>query len=308
MKDYNELIAQLKEILNVSNIYTNVSMKKHTTFRAGGNADVLVTPDTYEQVREVIKLCIQSDIEYFLIGKGSNILVRDGGIRGVVIKLSKLDKIDISDDKIIAQSGASLIKTAIKSAKEGLTGLEFASGIPGTIGGAAAMNAGAYGGEISDIIENVVVIDNDFNIVTLSKEELNFSYRHSIIQELGYIVLEVTLKLKKGDNEQIKNKIDELTEKRTEKQPLEYPSAGSTFKRPPGYFAGKLVQDCGLKGYEIGNAQVSEKHSGFIINKGNATAKQIVDLIQYVQQIVLNKFNVKLETEVKIIGEQKKGN
>jgi UDP-N-acetylmuramate dehydrogenase len=306
MGDYKELITQLKEILNISNINTNVSMKKHTTFRAGGNADVLVTPETYEQVRDVIKLCVENEVNYFLLGKGSNILVRDGGIRGVVIKLSKLDKIDITDDKVIAQSGASLIKTAIKSAKEGLTGLEFASGIPGTIGGAVTMNAGAYGGEMANVIENVVIVDNDFNIVTLSRKELNFSYRHSVVQDHGYIVLEVTFKLEKGDYKQIKNKINELTEKRTQKQPLEYASAGSTFKRPLGYFAGKLVQDCGLKGYKIGDAEVSEKHSGFIINKGNATANQIIDLIHYVQQIVLKKFNVKLETEVKIIGQEKK--
>lgn len=300
----DELIRQLKEILHSSNIKIDEPMKNHTTFKVGGNADILVTPDSYEQVRDVIKLCKENNINYFLIGKGSNILVRDGGIRGVVIKLSKLDRIDIMDSKVVAQSGASLISTAIKASKEGLTGLEFASGIPGSIGGAVTMNAGAYGGEMSNIIESSVIIDDELNIVTLSNKELELSYRNSAVQKYGYIVLEVTLKLEKDDYKQIKSRIDELTKKRTEKQPLEFASAGSTFKRPEGYYAGKLIQDSGLKGYSVGDAQVSIKHSGFVINKGNASAKDVLEVIKHVQDTVLNKFNVKLETEVKIIGEE----
>ncbi|KYH35394.1 UDP-N-acetylenolpyruvoylglucosamine reductase [Clostridium tepidiprofundi DSM 19306] len=303
MNQYNKFIIQLKELIGSENIENDVPMKNHTTFKVGGNSDIMVTPETYEQVRDIIKLCKNSSISYFVMGKGSNILVKDGGIRGVVIKLTKLDKIQIDNDIVTAQAGASLISLSLKTAKKSLTGLEFASGIPGSVGGAVAMNAGAYGGDISKIIVSAVVIDDNLNIVKINRNELELSYRDSVVLKKGYVVLEAVFKLEKGNIDEINSTISDLTRRRKEKQPLEYASAGSTFKRPEGYYAGKLIQDSGLKGYSIGDAEVSEKHSGFIINKGNASAADLLSLISYVQKSVYKKFNVKLETEVKIIGE-----
>ncbi|SHH92547.1 UDP-N-acetylmuramate dehydrogenase [Clostridium collagenovorans DSM 3089] len=296
-------IQGLEGILEKSDINFDVPMKNHTTFRVGGNAEIFVTPESYEEVRNIIKLCKTHNMPYYIFGKGSNILVKDGGIKGVVIKLTKLKNISFEENKAIAQCGASLIEVSLAAAEKSLKGLEFASGIPGTVGGAVAMNAGAYDGDISKVIESALVIDDKGNIISLNKEELELTYRNSIVSRKGYIVLEATYSLEKGDYAEIKEKIAGFSKMRREKQPLEYPSAGSTFKRPEGYFAGKLIQDSGLKGYSIGEAQVSEKHSGFVINKGNATATEILELIHKVQDIVYNDYNVTLETEVKILGE-----
>lgn len=296
-------INELRKILGVENVVIDEPMKNHTSFKVGGPADVLVYPTNYDMITQVIKLCKEINVNYFILGNGSNLLVKDGGIRGVVIKFAKLNKITIDGEKIIAESGAKLNDVSAAALNSSLTGFEFASGIPGSIGGATTMNAGAYDGEMSKVLHSALVIDNKGEIRSLSKEELELSYRMSAILKYGYIVLQVTLKLKLGDKDKIKARIDELTQKRTDKQPLEYASAGSTFKRPEGYFASKLIQDAGLKGVHVGAAEVSEKHSGFLINKGGASAKDVLKLISLVQTKVHEKFGVELHTEVRIIGE-----
>ncbi|MCD2346337.1 UDP-N-acetylmuramate dehydrogenase [Clostridium guangxiense] len=298
-------VAELNKFMDEDDIKIDVPMKKYTSFKVGGNADVLITPKKYEDVSKIIDLCKINNINYYIVGNGSNILVKDGGLRGVVINLSKLNKITINGEELTAQGGASLGDVSIKSRDESLTGLEFACGIPGTVGGAVAMNAGAYNGEISDVIDSVLVMDNDGQILRLSSEKLELGYRTSIILKQNYIVLEASFKLQKGEYDKIAGRISDLMRRRREKQPLEYPSAGSTFKRPEGHFAAKLIQDSGLKGTQMGGAQVSDKHSGFIINKEDATAKDILDLIHFVQKTVKNKFNVELEPEVRIWGEDK---
>ena len=237
------------------------------------------------------------------MGNGSNLLVKDGGIRGVVIKLTGLTNLEVKDEEIKADCGVMLKELSDKALENSLTGLEFACGIPGSVGGAVFMNAGAYNGEIKNVIKEAEVITSSGEIITLSKDELELGYRTSKVMKDNSIVINATFKLEKGNKEEIKETIDDLTQKREEKQPLEYPSAGSTFKRPEGYFAGKLIQDSGLKGYSIGGAAVSSKHSGFVINKGNATAKDILDLIAYIQEKVKKQFGVELHTEVRIIGE-----
>ncbi|BDR68236.1 UDP-N-acetylmuramate dehydrogenase [Clostridium tetani] len=305
MNHYKDFISNLIENLGSENVKTNELMKNHTSFKVGGPVDILVTPESYEQVQYVIKHSRENNIPYFIMGNGSNLLVRDGGIRGLVIKFCKLNRIKIEDDKIIAQSGVLLSKVSNMAAKNNLEGLEFASGIPGSIGGALTMNAGAYNGEISQVIDSALVLDKSGEILNLSKEELELGYRTSSILKNGYVVLEAILKLSLGDSKNIYDRIKELTEKRKTKQPLEYPSAGSTFKRPQGYFAAKLIEESGLKGINVGDAEVSQKHSGFIINKGNASAKDILNLINIVQDTVKSKFDVELHTEVLIIGEDK---
>lgn len=298
-------MAELNKFMDEDDIKIDVPMKKYTSFKVGGNADLFVTPERYEDVKKIIDLCKSNNISYYIVGNGSNIIVRDGGLRGVVIKLSKLNNITVSGDRITAQGGASLGAVSLKSRDESLTGLEFACGIPGTIGGAVAMNAGAYNGEIVDTIESVLVMDNNGQIFTLNKDELELGYRTSAILKHNYIVLEANFKLEKGEHDKIAGRISDLMRRRREKQPLEYPSAGSTFKRPEGHFAAKLIQDSGLKGTQMGGAQVSDKHSGFIINKENATAKDILNLIHFVQETVKDKFDVELEPEVRIWGEDK---
>lgn len=298
-------VAELNKFMDEDDIKIDVPMKKYTSFKVGGNADLFITPKKYEEINKIMNLCKANNINYYIVGNGSNLLVKDGGIRGVVIKLSKLNKITIDGENITAQGGASIGTVSIKSRDESLTGLEFACGIPGTIGGAVAMNAGAYNGEISDVIESVLVMDNDGQILRLNNEELELGYRTSAILKHNYIVLEANFKLQKGEHEKIAGRISDLMRRRREKQPLEYPSAGSTFKRPEGQFAAKLIQDSGLKGTQMGGAQVSDKHSGFIINKENATAKDILDLINFVQKTVKDKFDVELEPEVRIWGEDK---
>ena len=284
-------------------VMQNEPMKKHTTFRIGGPADFYTEPDE-KQLPKLIGIAKECGIEVTIIGNGSNLLVGDGGIRGLVIGIGKgLSKIEVSDNKITAGAGAILAAVASKAAEASLGGMEFAAGIPGSIGGAVVMNAGAYGGEIKDIIVSVTVLTPDGQILKLSKEELDLSYRHSCVLEKGYIVLEAQLELFTKPQEQIRAYMAELRSKRVEKQPLEFPSAGSTFKRPEGYFAGKLVMDCGLRGYRVGDAQVSQKHCGFVINAGNATAADVMQLIKDVQERVMDQFGVQLEPEVKMIGE-----
>lgn len=296
-------INKLKEIVGLENVALDEPMKNHTSFKVGGPVDVMVFPTNYEMVRNVISLCNKDNVNYFILGNGSNLLVKDGGIRGVVIKFSKLNKVVVEGNKVIAESGAKLSDVSKAALNASLTGFEFACGIPGSIGGATTMNAGAYDGEMSRAIHSALVIDNHGEIRNLSKEELELSYRTSAILKYGYTVLQATLELAIGEQEKIKARIDQLTERRCERQPLEYASAGSTFKRPEGYFAGKLIQDAGLKGVHVGDAEVSEKHSGFIINKGNASAKDILELIALVQSKVHEAFGVDLHTEVRIIGE-----
>ena len=278
-------------------------MSSHITFRVGGNADCYIKP-SLEQLPKVIALCKQFDIPWMIIGNGSNLLVGDKGIRGVVVEMGKYaDKVTINEDTVTAEAGAMLAAVAKQAARASLTGMEFASGIPGTIGGAVVMNAGAYGGEMKDIITSVTVLTQEGDKKKLSLEELELSYRHSCIPENGYTVLEAELKLQVGEKENIEARMEELKTQRVTKQPLEYPSAGSTFKRPEGYFAGKLIEDTGLRGFQVGGAQVSEKHCGFVINKEHATAADIDNLIKEVQDRVEQKFGVRLETEVKYIGE-----
>lgn len=305
MDYFQDFVASLSNFIKKDNLQINVPMKKHTSFKVGGPVDVLVMPEKYDEVVKVIELCERYDVNYYIVGNGSNLLVKDGGIRGVVIKLLRLNKLQIGNDKIIAGCGVPLGFLSRKARDKSLTGLEFACGIPGSVGGAVAMNAGAYNGEISSIIESVLVIDNKGNMRRINKDELEFGYRTSIILKQKYVALEATFKLEKGDKEKISTRINDLMRRRIENQPLEYPSAGSTFKRPAGHFAAKLIQDSGLKGKSIGGAQVSEKHSGFIINKENATAKDILNLIKFVKHTVKSKFNVDLDPEVRIIGEDK---
>ncbi|WP_407668361.1 UDP-N-acetylmuramate dehydrogenase [Oceanobacillus damuensis] len=297
---YDKLI----QITSKSNVMVNELLKNHTYTRLGGKADFYVTPETYEQVQEVIRLANQENIAFTMLGNGSNLIVKDGGIRGIVMNLQKLSDIKTVGNTIIAQSGARIIDTSREALKEELTGLEFACGIPGSVGGALFMNAGAYGGEIKDVLTSTVVVDREGEILTLTADQLDLAYRTSNIPENGYIVLEATFTLEAGEYDAIKEVMDDLTNRRETKQPLEYPSCGSVFKRPPGHFAGKLIQDSELQGMQIGGAQVSLKHAGFIVNKDDATAKEYIDLIKYVQKTVKEKFDVKLEREVKIIGEE----
>jgi len=303
MKLKDSFIRSVIDVAGHENVKIDEPMKNHTSFKVGGPADVLVYPSNYEMVKDLINICKENKVDYFILGNGSNLIIRDGGIRGVVIKLGHLNKIVVDENLVSAQCGAKLYSVADQALKNSLSGLEFASGIPGSIGGATAMNAGAYDGEMAKVIESALAIDNEGNIRELNKGELEFGYRNSAILKYGYIVLETRMRLSNGDKAFIKERMDDLAERRKSKQPLEYASAGSTFKRPEGYFAGKLIQDSGLKGTSVGDAEVSEKHSGFIINKGNATAKDVLDLIEVVKAKVYEKFKVELHTEVRIIGE-----
>ena len=299
-----EIITRLEQILTKDRIRQNEPMKNHTTFRVGGPADIFLTPSA-EELPAVLSVCREEQMPVTVIGNGSNLLVGDQGIRGVVICIGfGMRGIRVDGEKIFLEAGVTLAAAAQQAAKAGLTGLEFASGIPGTFGGAVVMNAGAYGGEMKDVIVSVRVISEDGEILTLSKEELDLSYRHSVIPERGYLVIDGELLLtREKDPDQITERMEELKKKRIEKQPLEYPSAGSTFKRPEGYFAGKLIMDAGLRGFSVGGAAVSEKHCGFVINQGNATAADICALMDEVTRIVKEKYAVTLEPEVKKVGE-----
>ncbi|CDA29546.1 MULTISPECIES: UDP-N-acetylmuramate dehydrogenase [unclassified Eubacterium (in: firmicutes)] len=293
---------RLKLIAGDSNVRCDEPMSSHCTFRAGGTAKYYVIPDEYKKVRDVLRLCVEENIPYYVIGNGSNLLVQDDGFDGVIIEIdSALAKIEINGNEIVAKAGAKLSKIAVKALNESLTGFEFAHGIPGNLGGAVTMNAGAYGGEMKDVLKWVKVLDNNGEMKTLKAEELELGYRTSIIVKEKMIVLEACIELHEGNRDEIEMHMKELMAKRKEKQPLEYPSAGSTFKRPEGYFAGKLIQDAGLKGYRVGGAMVSEKHSGFVINYDNATATDIINLMKDVRKKVYEEFQVTLEPEVKIL-------
>ena len=278
-------------------------MKKYTSFKCGGNASLLIVPDSSETLKGIISYCKSKNIKPLIIGNGSNLLVTDKGIDNVVIKIgSKMSKIELIDETtIFCEAGASLKSLCMFALENSLSGLEFAYGIPGTLGGAVYMNAGAYGGEMKDVLFSCKHIDSDGRIGELSQDELNLRYRGSAYTDNGFTVVSAVMKLKKAEKADIKAAMDDKLQRRKDKQPLEYPSAGSTFKRPEGYFAGALIQESGLKGYTVGGAQVSEKHAGFVINKDNATATDIITLIKNVQCIVYDKFGVMLETEVKII-------
>ena len=299
-----EFYEKLSKIVEKEQILIEEPMKKHTTFRIGGPAEYLILPQTAEEIADVVKLCRQEEIPWYIVGNGSNLLVADEGVRGVVIQLLRnFNQIQVEGCQIRMQAGAQNAAVAKRALDASLTGFEFAAGIPGTIGGAVVMNAGAYGGEMKDILKEVTVLDQNGMIRTIPAEELELGYRTSIIARKGYVVLEAVIVLKTGDPKEIKAAMDELKEKRVTKQPLEYPSAGSTFKRPEGYFAGKLIMDAGLRGFSVGGAQISEKHCGFVINKGNATAKDVTELMDETKKIVMEKFGVALEPEVKRLGQ-----
>ena len=299
----DEIVTRLINITGKDNVRINEPMKNHTTFKIGGPAQYYVTPESVTQIQEVVSLCKDKNIPLHVIGNGSNILVGDDGVDGVVLALfNTFSDYEIKDNVITAQAGMSLIKLAVIALREGLTGLEFASGIPGSVGGAVYMNAGAYDGQMKDVVTSVTVLEEAGNIRILGRDELDMGYRTSAVAKHNMIVLQVIIELKAGDKEQIKDRMNQLSELRKQKQPLEYPSAGSTFKRPEGYFAGKLIADAGLKGYSIGGAAVSEKHAGFVVNMGGATAKDVVELTDYIKKRIIEQFGVTLELEIKKIG------
>ena len=299
----DEIVTRLINITGKDNVRINEPMKNHTTFKIGGPAQYYVTPESVTQIQEVVSLCKDKNIPLHVIGNGSNILVGDDGVDGVVLALfNTFSDYEIKDNVITAQAGMSLIKLAVIALREGLTGMEFASGIPGSVGGAVYMNAGAYDGQMKDVVTSVTVLDEAGNIRILGRDELDMGYRTSAVAKHNMIVLQVIIELKAGDKEQIKDRMNQLSELRKQKQPLEYPSAGSTFKRPEGYFAGKLIADAGLKGYSIGGAAVSEKHAGFVVNMGGATAKDVVELTDYIKKRIIEQFGVTLELEIKKIG------
>lgn len=301
--NYKDIFSKVE----VGEVLYDEPMKNHTTFKIGGPCDVLVMPNTIEQILNVLNLVKENDLAYMIIGNGSNLLVSDEGIRKVIVKLHKnFSKITLEGNKITSQAGATLKEIADFALENKLQGFEFASGIPGDLGGAVTMNAGAYGGEMKDVLESVKVIDKDLNVLDIDAKDMSLRYRNSRVQDEGLIVLEAVINLSEGDYDKIKEYQDELTFKRESKQPLEYPSAGSTFKRPEGYYAGKLIDDCGLRGYRYKDAMVSEKHCGFVINVGDANCEQVLYVINHVKEVVFEKFGVNLEPEVRIIGEFKK--
>ena len=305
MKSVNqEIIKCFNDLLGEEKVRISEPMNRHTTFRIGGPADYFLLPSTAEEVKKILEICKEKELPYFILGNGSNLLVSDEGYCGVIIQLYRnYGGITVEGTNIRAGAGALLSQIASAAKNASLTGVEFAGGIPGTLGGAVVMNAGAYGGEMKDVLKEVTVMTEQGEIMTIPAEKLEMGYRTSLVKKAGYLVLEAVISLKAGDVEKIKAIMKDLTEKRVSKQPLEYPSAGSTFKRPEGYFAGKLIMDAGLRGYQVGGAQVSEKHCGFVINKGNATAADVCGLMKDVQEKVQEQFGVTLEPEVKFLGE-----
>ncbi|WP_412733826.1 UDP-N-acetylmuramate dehydrogenase [Heyndrickxia acidicola] len=304
--DIQKIYDKLSKIIDKNNIKTDEYLRNHTYTKLGGKADLLVTPATYEEVQSLVQFSNKEAVPFTLLGNGSNLIVKDGGLRGIVILLKNFHQITVEGNQLKAQSGAAIISASRKALEARLSGLEFACGIPGTVGGALFMNAGAYGGEIKDVLDYALVVDKEGNLVKRMAADLALDYRHSNISENGDIVLEAVFSLTPGNYEEIKAVMDDLTERRESKQPLEYPSCGSVFKRPPGYFAGKLIQDSGLQGTRIGGAEVSKKHAGFIVNIDNATATEYIALIRHVQKTVKENFDVALEREVRIIGEDPK--
>lgn len=297
-----DLMERLQEVAGTECVLGEEPMCRHTTFRIGGPADVFVAPDTVEKVAQVIRVCREAGVPFYIVGNGSNLLVSDDGYRGVIVQIYKnLNAIQTDGETITAEAGAMLSVIAKRAQAVSLTGFEFASGIPGTIGGAVVMNAGAYGGELRDVLQEATVLTKEGEIRTVSAEELKLGYRYSVIPEREWIVLAAKLRLKSGDPEMIRKRMEELKVQRVTKQPLDLPSAGSTFKRPEGYFAGKLIMDAGLRGFCVGGAQISQKHCGFVVNTGNATAKDVQNLIREVQTRVKEQFGVQLEPEVKML-------
>ena len=298
------LREKLRQILPEEGLRENEPMSRHTTFRAGGPADFFAEPQSADQLSAVIRVCKENDVPFAVLGNGSNLLVGDLGYRGVIISIGKaFARITVTENRIYAGAGALLASVARKALENGLTGLEFAGGIPGSIGGAVVMNAGAYGSEMKDVMTSATVLTPEGEVVTIPAENLELGYRTSCILKCGYVVLGAEFVLEKGNPENIREKMEELAGKRREKQPLEYPSAGSTFKRPEGDFAGRLIEAAGLRGFRVGDAQVSEKHCGFVINRGEASSADILTLCRQVQEKVKEESGVQLELEVKFLGE-----
>lgn len=299
----SEMLEILQKLVGTEQVWAQEPMKKHTTFRVGGCARYLVEPGDVQQLSAVVNACREQKVPYYVVGNGSNLLVSDAGYNGVIIHLFKnMSEIRTEGNHMILQAGALLARAARTACREGLSGLEFASGIPGTVGGALVMNAGAYGGEMKDVVSRVTVLTSEGESREYTKEQMAFGYRRSRLTEEAGIVLETEFTLHPGRTEEIQARMEELKEKRVLKQPLEYASAGSTFKRPEGHFAGKLIEDAGLRGFRIGDAQVSEKHCGFVINRGNASASEIAEVIRQVQDRVYAHSGVRLQTEVKFLG------
>ena len=295
---------RLKQAVGAGIFLTDEPMSRHTTFRTGGPADIYIEPSGVEELKQVLDICREENVAYTIIGNGCNLLVGDGGYRGVLISFGKpFAQVTIEGAQVRTGAGALLSAVAKQVLNASLTGFEFAAGIPGTIGGAVVMNAGAYGGELCQVLREATVLTPEGEVKTLPAEELELGYRTSCIQKNGYIVLEAVLQLQPGNADDIRAVMDALASKRREKQPLEYPSAGSTFKRPEGHFAGRLIQDAGLRGFRVGGAQVSEKHCGFVINRDHATSADILSLCRQVQEKVKAQFGVELELEVKLLGE-----
>lgn len=300
--DKNKIKDVLTKEISEENIFIDEPMKKHTSFKIGGVADIFIKVKSVQELQYIIEVAKKENILVTIIGNGSNLLVKDNGIRGIVIMLN-MDKIEIEDTIVTVEAGVKLGFLAQKLLKEELTGFEFAAGIPGSIGGAVRMNAGAYGGEMKDIIVETKCLTPSGEIVTLSNEEQKFSYRHSIFMENRYIVLETKIKLQKGNKDEIKAKMDDYAQQRKEKQPISLPSAGSTFKRGTDFVTAKVIDECELKGFSIGDAQVSTKHAGFVVNNGNATAEDVLRLIEHVQKVVLEKTGKKIELEIEVLGD-----
>ncbi len=300
-----QFLNDIYRVIRQEQVRLNEPLKTYTSFKIGGPCDYFIEPESADQISQVLKACDKHGIPVFLLGNGSNLLVTDKGYRGAVIHLyQNFNDVSIEGTQIKAQVGVSLAALSGAAARESLTGLEFASGIPGTLGGAVFMNAGAYGGEMKQVVTGVLAVSRQGQMRTYTLDELEFGYRHSKLQDNGDIALEVTMELKPGNETDIKAVMKELNGRRKDKQPLEFPSAGSTFKRPEGYYAGKLIMDAGLSGYRIGDAMVSDKHCGFVINAGQATFEEVYSLIQYIQTRVLDAYGVELEREVKIVGER----
>lgn len=297
------VIRALEKFVPRGDICLQEPMQKHTTFRIGGPADCFVQIENKEQLIRLQRYLKQLGMPFFMLGNGSNLLVSDKGYQGIVLQIGqKMSKIEVDGNVITAQAGAAMSQVARAALEHGLTGLEFTSGIPGTIGGGVVMNAGAYDGELSGVVTQVNVVNSEGECMELENDSMEFGYRTSIIRNNSFTVTEVILKLEEGDREQIRAKMEDLAARRREKQPLEYPSAGSTFKRPRGNFAGKLIMDAGLRGFQIGGAKVSEKHCGFIVNTGNATAEDVRDVISEVRKQVKERFHVDLEPEILFLG------
>ncbi|WP_336950192.1 UDP-N-acetylmuramate dehydrogenase [Staphylococcus hominis] len=303
MLEQEDILKDLKSLVPDNIIKVNEPLKRYTYTKTGGNADFYLSPTENEQVQTIVRYAHEHQLPVTYLGNGSNIIIREGGIRGIVISLLSLNHINVSDDAIIAGSGAAIIDVSRAARDHVLTGLEFACGIPGSVGGAVYMNAGAYGGEIKDCIDYALCVNEHGDLIHLTKEQLHLDYRNSVVQKQHLVVLEAAFTLEPGNLNEIQAKMDDLTERRESKQPLEYPSCGSVFQRPPGHFAGKLIQDSNLQGHRIGGVEVSTKHAGFMVNVDNGTATDYENLIHHVQKVVKEKFDVELHREVRIIGE-----